>query len=227
MNTDVFNTVDCVFSCRHVQMLPKYLAIKTENRLCSDCQTAEDAKIEMDLDLKNRESTFLRKAPPDFQQAHYSRVVPALWANMLDVLNTVNAPCVLCGPSQLGKTFAAWAYIRDNPIHPAKALWLRVRLFDFRAYYMWRSSDVDPEEVIAPYMKAPLLVIDDLGVEENKQTTKALDLLIDYRKDYHLKTIITLNLEPAAIPDPRIRIRLDAGWITLTDAVDWRKAVAK
>lgn len=87
------------------------------------------------------------------------------------------------------------------------------------------SSEVSYDEMFDRLRTAPLLVLDDLGVENpSAWAQEKLFQLLNYRYTHRLPTVITTNTDPDLL-DPRIRSRLlDEGLIRRIkiDAPDYR-----
>lgn len=75
--------------------------------------------------------------------------------------------------------------------------------------------------------QVPLLILDDLGVEQSTEWARAkLDLIIDYRYINNQLTVFTTNLAVSGLK-PRIASRLQEGIIAVIKSKDYRKAKAK
>ncbi len=89
------------------------------------------------------------------------------------------------------------------------------------------NSDEDCEYVIDQYLKAEILVLDDLGAEKTTEwAIETLSLIIDRRDRELLPTIITSNLSLADITEKlsgRISSRMANGKIVKIDLPDYRK----
>lgn len=82
-------------------------------------------------------------------------------------------------------------------------------------------------EVMKRIKTVPLLILDDLGVEQSTPWARAkLDEIIDHRYINEAKTIITTNLDPSNL-EPRVASRLREGIVVLLKCGDYREIKAK
>lgn len=73
----------------------------------------------------------------------------------------------------------------------------------------------------------PLLILDDLGVEQSTEWARAkLDLIVDFRYLYNQLTVFTTNLAVDALEE-RIASRLEEGVIAIIKSLDYRKIKAQ
>jgi len=73
----------------------------------------------------------------------------------------------------------------------------------------------------------PLLILDDLGVEQSTPWARAkLDEIIDYRYIRGEKTVFSTNLAPSKLQD-RIASRLQEGIVVVLECGDYRLVKAK
>lgn len=83
------------------------------------------------------------------------------------------------------------------------------------------------DEMLKWIKEVPLLILDDLGVEQSTPWARAkLDEIIDYRYIRGEKTAFTTNLAPAKL-QPRIASRLQEGIVVVLECSDYRLAKAK
>ena len=88
------------------------------------------------------------------------------------------------------------------------------RLFSFDELMKWVKT-------------VPLLILDDLGVEQSTLWARAkLDEIIDYRYIRGEKTVFSTNLAPAKLQD-RIASRLQEGIVVVLECGDYRTVKAK
>lgn len=88
------------------------------------------------------------------------------------------------------------------------------RLFSFDELMKWVKT-------------VPLLILDDLGVEQSTPWARAkLDEIIDYRYIRGEKTVFSTNLAPAKLQD-RIASRLQEGIVVVLECGDYRSVKAK
>jgi DNA replication protein DnaC len=117
---------------------------------------------------------------------------------------------VLIGPTGCGKTRLACSLLNECHQATRGALFQRVPklLLDLQLLFggVARSADdrTEEREFYARLFTAPLLVLDDLGVEKGSEyTTRTLYTIYEERSDRGLRTIWTTNLTFA--PDPKER----------------------
>lgn len=100
-------------------------------------------------------------------------------------------------------------------------------LLQIRSVFKQGSKEGEMD-ILEPYMKAKVLVLDDLGVEATSEYTfQTLYLLISERYNEDLQTIITSNLAPdeleAKFSDPRIVSRIVGDYkLVKLGGKDWR-----
>jgi len=83
------------------------------------------------------------------------------------------------------------------------------------------------DELLERIKEVPLLILDDLGVEQSTPWARAkLDEIIDYRYIRWEKTVLTTNLAPAKLQD-RIASRLQEGIVVVLEGGDYRLVKAK
>ncbi len=145
------------------------------------------------------------RSPTPAHQEAFARAVEAAHA-------FVAAPSgwlVLTGPSGCGKTHLS-ASIAGRCIEKGQAALFMVvpdLLDHLRAAYQ-PGSEVGYDELFEMVRNAPVLVLDDLGVQSaTPWAEEKLFQLINHRYSARLPTIITTNLDPIAF-DARIQTRL-------------------
>ncbi|MBA7533342.1 Chromosomal replication initiator protein DnaA [subsurface metagenome] len=95
----------------------------------------------------------------------------------------------------------------------------------FRADTDERAQQFD--ELLKRIKEVPLLILDDLGVEQSTPWARAkLDEIIDYRYIRGEKTILTTNLAPEKLQD-RISSRLGEGIVVVLECDDYRSVKAR
>ena len=124
---------------------------------------------------------------------------------------------VLSGPSGCGKTHLAVA-IAGACVQAGQAVIFMVTpdlLDHLRAAYQ-PGSDVAYDDLFELVRDAPVLILDDLGVQSSTPwADEKLFQLINHRYNAQLPTVFTTNLDPAEF-DPRIQSRLCDGTLSQT-----------
>jgi len=83
------------------------------------------------------------------------------------------------------------------------------------------------DELLKRVKEVPLLILDDLGVEQSTPWARAkLDEIIDYRYLNVLQTVVTTNLAPEKL-EPRMASRLRGGIVVVLECEDYRLLKAK
>ena len=83
------------------------------------------------------------------------------------------------------------------------------------------------DEVMKQIKMVPLLILDDLGVEQSTPWARAkLDEIIDHRYINEARTVITTNLDPGNL-EPRVASRLREGIVALLKCGDYREIKAQ
>jgi len=83
------------------------------------------------------------------------------------------------------------------------------------------------DEQMKRIKSVPLLILDDLGVEQSTPWARAkLDEIIDHRYICNMKTVVTTNLEPSRL-EPRIASRLKEGIVVVLKGKDYRELKAR
>jgi len=83
------------------------------------------------------------------------------------------------------------------------------------------------DELLKWIKEVPLLILDDLGVEQSTPWARAkLDEIIDYRYIREKKTVLTTNLAPEKL-QVRISSRLGEGIVVVLECEDYRKVKAR
>lgn len=121
-----------------------------------------------------------------------SRVTEAIQA-VRRLLLRPGACLVLCGPTGVGKTWAAACYARALAEQGRSFVWVyAVELF----------ARISPASVgSSEYGCAPVLIVDDLGAEEGSGVRAKMDALIYARHGKMATTLITTNLTLGKIRD--------------------------
>ena len=95
----------------------------------------------------------------------------------------------------------------------------------FRADTDERAQQFD--DLLKRIKEVPLLILDDLGVEQSTPWARAkLDEIIDYRYIRGEKTVLTTNLGPEKLQD-RIASRLGEGIVVVLECEDYRSIKAR
>jgi DNA replication protein DnaC len=153
----------------------------------------------------------LGRSPNPSHQEHFSRAVQA----SRRFAEQPQGWLVLTGPSGCGKTHLASA-IGGRCIEsgvPALFMVVPDLLDHLRSAYQ-PGSDVGYDELFELVRTAPVLILDDLGVQSSTPwAQEKLFQLINHRYNAQLPTVFTTNLDPAEF-DPRLQSRLSDGTIS-------------
>ncbi len=116
---------------------------------------------------------------------------------------------VLEGTYGCGKTHLAAAVANARLLRGEAVLFVTAPdLLDHLRMTYGPSSDIGYDELFDRLRNVPLLILDDLGVENPSQwAQEKLFQLLNYRYNYRLPTVITTNTDLDLL-DPRIRSRL-------------------
>lgn len=83
------------------------------------------------------------------------------------------------------------------------------------------------DELMKRIKTVPLLILDDLGVEQSTPWARAkLDEIIDYRYIHEAKTVVTTNLDPSKL-EARIASRLREDVVAVLECDDYRLIKAR
>ncbi|MBA7583687.1 Chromosomal replication initiator protein DnaA [subsurface metagenome] len=134
------------------------------------------------------------------------------------------------GETGRGKTHLAlgigWHWVENGLVK----YWQVESLLDdlrhgFRADTDEKAQQFD--ELLKRIKEVPLLILDDLGVEQSTPWARAkLDEIIDYRYIRGEKTVFTTNLAPEKLQD-RIASRLQEGIVVVLECEDYRPIKAR
>lgn len=116
---------------------------------------------------------------------------------------------VLSGPSGCGKTHLAAAIANERLKHGHPTLFITVPdLLDHLRSAFSPDSEMPYDESLDQVRNAPLLILDDLGVQTGTPWAKEkLDQLLNYRSNNELPTVI-VTIAPISELEERIRTRL-------------------
>ncbi len=149
---------------------------------------------------------YLKKAgiPKRYQNCKFSNYIPQTayqfralkeCEKFFYLFPFVNKGLLLYGPPGTGKTHLAAAILRNVIKYKGqKGVFCDFRnlLLSIKSTYDTNESEI---EIIENVVKAPLLILDDVGAERNTEWAKEkLNLIINYRYINNLPTIITTNL---------------------------------
>ena len=140
----------------------------------------------------------------------------------VDVVIWPDEGALLTGPVGSGKTHTGHVLlldaIRNDPRQTIAAYSWPLVLSKLRAGYRSSDPDVTAEGggIVAALQDADVAMLDDLGAEKVTDANsgwiqEALYLILDHRWAWEKQTIVTTNLEPAAMADylgPRIASRV-------------------
>lgn len=139
----------------------------------------------------------------------------------------------MAGDTGRGKTHlalaVAWHYL-ENSDKSVRYYHAQDLLDMLRTGY---DSDRNEEEKftfsqrLASVKNCGLLIVDDLGAENSTPWARTMfDSVIDYRYIRQLRTVITLNVAPDALPE-RLSGRIQEGFVTVVKGVNYRTIKAK
>ncbi|MFG2996622.1 ATP-binding protein [Streptomyces sp. NPDC048340] len=165
------------------------------------------------LDLQPALDAAQSRIPFDYQDAKADHPVVAAW--VAKVAETAVADnrggrgrraishgpsLLLWGPTGTGKTRQAYGAIRALTAAGCGVAWEAVFTANLYAEMRPRPG-VDPEWMLRRYMRAPVLLLDDLGLPRHTAWNEELTgRLLNYRAERHLPTLVTTNLPPVRTP---------------------------
>jgi DNA replication protein DnaC len=116
---------------------------------------------------------------------------------------------VMVGPSGSGKTYLAAAIANECIKHGLSAFFQTVPEFlDHLRSAFAPGSEMPYDELFNKVCNTPLLILDDLGVQNSTSWAKEkLDQLLNHRYIHELPTVITMSTSPFELEE-RIRTRL-------------------
>lgn len=153
----------------------------------------------------------LGRSPNSAHQERFSRAVEAARR----FASQPEGWLVLSGPSGCGKTHLAVA-IAGSCINAGQAVIFMVTpdLLDHLRSAYQPGSDVGYDDLFELVRSAPVLVLDDLGVQSSTPwAEEKLFQLINHRYNSQLPTVFTTNLDPEEF-EPRIESRLTDGTLS-------------
>ncbi|MFI9598875.1 ATP-binding protein [Streptomyces sp. NPDC052043] len=108
---------------------------------------------------------------------------------------------VLLGPTGTGKTYQAYAAIRELAITGVSARWVVTTAADMYAALRPRHG-IDSESEFRRYRSASILLVDDLGASKVTEFTEEVNFrLINWRYENHLPTLFTSNALPKELTE--------------------------
>ncbi len=123
------------------------------------------------------------------------------------VSGELNWLALMSGPNR-GKTHLAIAIIHKwlEAGKPARYAYVPLLMDELRRGYQDKANDY--EKRFEMFLNVPLLVLDDLGVENSTPwVQEKLDTIVDYRLMHELALVVTTNLSLSQLPE-RIASRL-------------------
>ncbi|WP_433549166.1 ATP-binding protein [Streptomyces sp. CA-294286] len=176
------------------------------------------------LDLTPALDAAQARIPYDYQQARADHPVVAAWVAKIAEAAvaadrgrrgrreiTHGPSLLLWGPTGTGKTHQAYGAIRALTAAGCGVHWRSAFMSDLFAEMRPRPG-IDPEWMLRHYMRAPLLLLDDLGAPKPSEWNEELTVrLLNHRAENRLPTIVTTNLPPVRTPelDPRQEVLRD------------------
>ena len=136
------------------------------------------------------------------------------------------------GETGRGKTHLAlgmgW-HVLENNLGLVKYWQVETLLDDLRHGYRVDTDEKAQQfdDLLERIKEVPLLILDDLGVEQSTPWARAkLDEIIDYRYIREEKTVFTTNLAPEKLQD-RIAGRLQEGIVVVLECGNYRSIKAR
>lgn len=170
---------------------------------CPRCLTDEEAVAER---VARNAPSLLTYGPASLADVEplERQVRLAAWAASFD-------PPILTlyGLTGSGKTFAALAVAREAAKERRVEMLSAVELLDELRATFKPNAEADIDDVLRRLKSVGLLVIDDLGAENDTKFTseRVLDV-VDSRLRRRLPTVVTTNLKPDDVPGVRLKSRL-------------------
>jgi len=132
----------------------------------------------------------------------------AAWADELVAAATAGSVCativrgpslLLLGPTGVGKTYTAYAAMRNIAVTGVRCGWTATTAADMYAALRPRHG-VDSETEFRRYVNARLLILDDLGAAKDTEWTEEINYrLINSRYENGLPMLITSNVPVAQL----------------------------
>lgn len=179
--------------------------------------------------------------PPRYVDAEPAQVATQQWISLLlggvkkKYAGTGNLPkfgtgpsLLLAGPTGTGKTHEAYAALQKLAYSLARGTIVFTTMADLYAR-LRPSSGLDVEREISRFMKASVLILDDLGSAKASEWTEEVDYrILNHRYEYVLPTLITTNVPPPqmeAVYGERLESRLrEMCKLVVIKGTDRRKA---
>ncbi|HEY9372829.1 ATP-binding protein [Streptomyces sp.] len=108
---------------------------------------------------------------------------------------------ILLGPTGTGKTYQAYAAIRELAVTGVSARWVVTTAADMYAALRPRHG-VDSETEFRRFRSASILLVDDLGASKVTEFTEEINFrLINWRYEHRLPTLFTSNALPKELTE--------------------------
>jgi DNA replication protein DnaC len=139
--------------------------------------------------------------PAHFRDARLQHPTVGAWVQRFHHEPRTAKSLLLLGPTGTGKTYLAYAALRAAVDQELPVRWVATTAADLYAALRPRTG-VDPEDVLAHYRRAGILLIDDLGAPKPSEWTEEITIrVLDSRYANDAPVIVTSNLPTARLRD--------------------------